>query len=64
MVVSGAALAGELEGRNVVLGSQKSGLKFQLLHLGAVTLHFSLFQPYESRVFHFTLKKNRFREVK
>lgn len=37
MVVSGAALAGELEGRNVVLGSRRPQLKFQLLHLGAVT---------------------------
>lgn len=37
MVVSGAALAGELEERNAVLGSRRPQPKFWLLHLGALT---------------------------
>lgn len=38
MVVLGAALARELEGKNVVLGSKRPVLGFWLRHSGAVTL--------------------------
>lgn len=38
MVASGAALGGELEGRNVVLGRRRPELEFRLLRLGASAL--------------------------
>lgn len=45
MVVPGAALAGGLEGRNVVLGSRRPRLTFRLLCLEAATLCFTLANP-------------------